>query len=150
MTAVNVSLMMPEQLHAAYAIHKAAVYRHWSFNTFEDCSHAPYCAYVATLEGSVIGYALLLLVADEATLMDIAIDKDHQRRGVGTALLKQVVTHSKEHNMASIWLEVRSGNKAALSLYSDFGFVTQEIRKGYYPTADGTEDAIIMRALLNP
>ena len=41
-----------------------------------------------------------------------------------------------------ITLEVRVGNKAAISLYEKYGFKSLGVRKGYYQ--DNNEDALIM------
>ncbi|MDU5730757.1 MAG: hypothetical protein E6Z80_17880 [Citrobacter freundii] len=43
-----------------------------------------------------------------------------------------------------LWLEVRASNAAAIALYESLGFNEATIRRNYYPTADGHEDAIIM------
>ena len=40
--------------------------------------------------------------------------------------------------------EVRASNVAAIALYESVGFNEATIRRNYYPTADGREDAIIM------
>lgn len=47
--------------------------------------------------------------------------------------------------MATLWLEVRASNAAAIALYESLGFNEATIRRNYYPTTDGREDAIIMR-----
>jgi ribosomal-protein-alanine N-acetyltransferase len=44
----------------------------------------------------------------------------------------------------TLWLEVRASNVAAIALYESLGFNEATIRRNYYPTADGREDAIIM------
>ena len=44
----------------------------------------------------------------------------------------------------TLWLEVRASNAAAIALYESLGFNEATIRRNYYPTADGHEDAIIM------
>jgi ribosomal-protein-alanine N-acetyltransferase len=44
-----------------------------------------------------------------------------------------------------MFLEVRPSNTPALALYQKAGFETIGRRKGYYPAADGREDALVMR-----
>ncbi|MEN1508294.1 ribosomal-protein-alanine N-acetyltransferase, partial [Pseudomonas aeruginosa] len=44
----------------------------------------------------------------------------------------------------TLWLEVRASNAAAIALYESLGFNEATIRRNYYPTTDGREDAIIM------
>lgn len=141
----------PQALQAAYHIHQQVVPQPWRFDTFIDCTTAPYCARVVLQEHRVIGYALLLMVVDEATLMDIGIAEDARGIGAGGHLLQAIIAHCKACHMASLWLEVRSSNQIARQLYSKAGFSIQEVRKGYYPATAHTpcEDAVIMTMSLN-
>jgi ribosomal-protein-alanine N-acetyltransferase len=45
-------------------------------------------------------------------------------------------------------LEVRPSNEAAIRLYQRYGFERIGVRRGYYPTEGGREDAIVMRISL--
>ncbi|WP_181898407.1 ribosomal protein S18-alanine N-acetyltransferase [Alteromonas aestuariivivens] len=138
----------PDEVHQAYQLHCEAVFRPWSKTTFEDCTTPPYELLVAESGETFIGYAVVLKVADEATLMDIAVLPQARGQGAGQKLLEALLSDCN-HSMASVWLEVRSGNLVAQRLYHRHGFVVQEVRKGYYPCADGTEDAVIMVKWLN-
>jgi len=44
----------------------------------------------------------------------------------------------------TLWLEVRASNAAAIALYEQLDFNEVSIRRNYYPTKDGKEDAIMM------
>ncbi|HBV40592.1 MAG TPA: ribosomal-protein-alanine N-acetyltransferase, partial [Erwinia sp.] len=44
----------------------------------------------------------------------------------------------------TLWLEVRASNHAAIALYQQLDFNEVSVRRNYYPTAEGKEDAIIM------
>ena len=50
----------------------------------------------------------------------------------------------EKRGVATLWLEVRASNAAAIALYESLGFNEATIRRNYYPTTDGREDAIIM------
>ena len=43
-----------------------------------------------------------------------------------------------------MFLEVRSGNLVALSLYESVGFSRIGLRRDYYPSLLGREDAVVM------
>jgi ribosomal-protein-alanine N-acetyltransferase len=43
-----------------------------------------------------------------------------------------------------LFLEVRPSNTHAIGLYESAGFNEFSVRKGYYPAANGREDAILM------
>lgn len=59
-------------------------------------------------------------------------------------LLEQVIDEVEKRGVATLWLEVRASNAAAIALYESLGFNEATIRRNYYPTADGREDALIM------
>lgn len=132
-------------LTSAYRIHETAQVAPWSFSTFEDCFSPPYYGVLAYDGGTVVGYAIVLEVLDEATLMDIAVDANARGKGIGQTLLGGVLATSVENKMAVIWLEVRQSNLAATALYQKNGFEHIETRKNYYPTPTGKENALIMR-----
>lgn len=91
--------------------------------------------------GSVVGFAGTMVVADEAHIMNIAVHPDFQRRGIGRHLLIHLLDAGRALGAAAATLEVRSRNRAAIDLYSEFGFRRAGRRPGYY--RDGA-DALIM------
>ena len=129
---------------AAHSIHCEAQYAPWSEATFLDCTTAPYECWVMLCDGQVIGFVILLVVLDEVTLMDIAISEELRGQGAGKRMLDFVINRCKQLNASSCFLEVRESNLAAHTLYVNSGFELLERRKGYYPTKDGREDALMM------
>jgi [ribosomal protein S18]-alanine N-acetyltransferase len=81
-------------------------------------------------------------VLDEAEVHTIAVDPDHRRRGVGGVLLAGLLEALAAREVATVHLEVRADNDAALALYAAHGFVRVGLRPAYY--ADGT-DALLLR-----
>ena len=81
---------------------------------------------------------------DEATLFNIAVAPEFQRKGLGRELLDALIVGLEEKGIVTLWLEVRDSNRAAIALYESLGFNEVSIRRNYYPTADGREDARIM------
>ena len=104
----------------------------WSLSVFEDCLTPPYFAFQLVSGESVLGYYIALLVADEVTLMDIAVDREQRGKGIGQRLLSHCLLLAKEAGATSCWLEVRASNVSAISLYEANGFKHIETRKGYY------------------
>ena len=78
-----------------------------------------------------------------ATLFNIAVDPDYQRQDWERAL-EHLIDELEKRGVATLWLEVRASNAAAIALYESLGFNEATIRRNYYPTTDGREDAIIM------
>lgn len=92
--------------------------------------------------GRLAGFALLRCF-DDAELIRIAVDTACRRQGIGEQLLDDLLREVRKREIHDIFLEVRSGNEAAIGLYTKAGFVSVGVRRGYY--SNPTEDAIIMR-----
>jgi ribosomal-protein-alanine N-acetyltransferase len=121
----------------------------WSRAIFERelAAHASRC-YLAAVrpalrEPVVIGYGGMQLQVDEAHITTLTVDGWARRRGIGSALLVELLREARACGAASATLEVRTDNTAARALYASFGFRPVGIRPRYY---DGREDALIMWA----
>jgi ribosomal-protein-alanine N-acetyltransferase len=97
---------------------------------------------VATLDGTVAGYAGMHHVLDEGYIANIAVGEAHRGRGVASALLDAFLTYARENQMTLLTLEVRPSNKAALALYAKYGFQEEGRRRDYY--RNPTEDALLL------
>jgi len=91
------------------------------------------------------GYILATIIADEAEIISIAVDPDHQGRGIAGDLLLQFMTHCRTFDVAVITLEVAADNLPALRLYRQHGFAEFGLRKGYYRHGNQKTDAIMMQ-----
>lgn len=116
----------------------------WSEQTFASNQGDRYLNLQLSVDGEMAAFAITQIVLDEATLFNIAVDPAFQRRGLGRALLEQVIDEVEKRGVVTLWLEVRASNVAAIALYESLGFNEATIRRNYYPTVDGREDAIIM------
>ena len=121
-----------EHIELAHAIHQEALVSPWKLSTFADCFTKPYYGVFAFENDKIVGYAIMLEVVDEATLMDIAVDSGARGKGVGRALVDFVIETSVKNAMREMWLEVRESNHTAIALYESSGFQHIETRKNYY------------------
>jgi ribosomal-protein-alanine N-acetyltransferase len=97
------------------------------------------------LDGAkIIGYALMMMVLDEAHLLNLSVAKAYQKQGLGRLLLEHMITIAKKHAAANMFLEVRPSNISAIALYENMGFNEMAVRRGYYPAHNGREDAVLM------
>lgn len=120
----------------------------WSRTNFADSLSAGYSSWIMQLDGEVAGYAVLMLVMDEAHLLNISIKSSLQGRGLGSLLLDHLCLKAAGFGATQMFLEVRSSNEAGLRLYDKWGFARIGRRKAYYPAEQGREDAIVMRRML--
>lgn len=120
----------------------------WSRAQFLDSLNEPYFATQFEQQDQVVGYYVGLVISVEATLMDIGVSKEQRGKGIGRELVKHFLRQCNKKQVQEAWLEVRVSNTSAINLYRDLGFEIIEQRKHYYPSADGREDALIMRLIL--
>jgi [ribosomal protein S18]-alanine N-acetyltransferase len=121
------------------------IYSHpWTRGNFNDSLKSGHQAWVMTQYDEIIGYAVMMMVLDEAHLLNISIAKTHQKQGLGRDLLAYMLSNAKEFGALNIFLEVRASNTSAIGLYESVGFVEMSVRRGYYPAIKGREDAILM------
>ncbi|MBQ1783883.1 MAG: ribosomal protein S18-alanine N-acetyltransferase [Gammaproteobacteria bacterium] len=109
-----------------------------------SCLGGRYFAMGAWRGERLLGFAIAETVMDEGTLIDLVVATDVRRSGIARRLLEALLQRWQQAGVVSVFLEVRAGNQAALQLYHDLGFNEIGLRRGYYPAADGREDAVQM------
>lgn len=97
---------------------------------------------VAVADNKVVGYMGLQIFSGEGYVTNIAVLPDFRRQGIARALISEQM----KNEMEFITLEVREGNKAAISLYEKEGFEQVGLRPKFY--SDPTEDAVIMTRIM--
>ena len=116
----------------------------WSVGNFVDSLASGYGAWICREEGAIIGYAVMMMVLDEAHLLNISVVAERQRGGFGSALLDFLMDQARAAGAVRMLLEVRPSNASGLGLYGRYGFSEIGRRRGYYPAHEGREDAIVM------
>lgn len=97
---------------------------------------------ILAVHGRIVGFAGIMLIADEAELLNIAVAPSFRGRKIGQALLEKMIALAKEKGIKRMLLEVRESNTSAMSLYCKNQFVKLGERKNYY--SHPRENAIIM------
>jgi ribosomal-protein-alanine N-acetyltransferase len=147
-TRLDFRPMQPADLDAVMAIEPVIYPYPWSRGNFSDSLAAGHSCWILEQNRCIVGYSVLMLVLDEAHLLNISIAAGHQGRGLGRALLAHMQDTARQHGAQQMFLEVRPSNTPALRLYESFGFNEMAIRRGYYPARGGREDAILMGMVL--
>jgi len=96
---------------------------------------------VYEVDGEIAGYICYWLIIGEMQILNLATSPKFRRSGIAAQLLEEVFKRYSSLELSSVWLEVRSGNLAAISLYQRYGFKLSGTRHAYY--RDG-EDALVM------
>jgi [ribosomal protein S18]-alanine N-acetyltransferase len=136
--------MTSADVDAVLAIEQTVQAYPWTRGNFIDALSRGYICSVDDAGGEIRGYAILMPVLQEAELLNICVAAGQQRKGLGRALLLEMLDMACARNIVRVFLEVRASNAAALALYRSAGFGEIGMRHGYYQNANGSEDAITM------
>lgn len=85
----------------------------------------------------VLGYLEIRLVDGVIDIMNLYVNEENRRHGIGTSLMQEVID-KEDYNR--IMLEVNENNNEALRIYTKLGFKEISMRDRYY----GEDSAIIM------
>ena len=138
-----IALMQPEHVEAVKALLDSC-FADGSWSVESICSELEKtdsrCT-VALEDGKAIGFLAFEQIADEGSIVEVAVSPDHRRRGIASALICEALQVCE--GLRTVFLEVREGNAPAVALYESLGFERIAVRRGYYDKPK--ENAIIMR-----
>ncbi len=117
----------------------------WSRGNFADSLAAGHSCWLMWSLGQPLAYAVMLIVLDEAHLLDISVDRAAQGKGVGRKMVDHLRQEARNNGATQLFLEVRPSNLRAIALYRNIGFEQIGRRRDYYPAVGGREDALVMR-----
>lgn len=150
MSAVGIRLATPADLEAIMALETSIfVTDAWSpalMRAELASRHSHYL--VVEQNGAVVAYAGLRAVqgAADADIQTIAVAPSARRRGLGRALMNDMIAEATRRGAHTLFLEVRADNPTAQTLYDSLGFEAIAVRPHYYQP-DGV-DAVVMRLAL--
>ncbi|WPC73621.1 ribosomal protein S18-alanine N-acetyltransferase [Vibrio porteresiae] len=148
--SVTFAALSERHLDAVWAIEQIAHSHPWKQSMIYDLKSRGQLHSVMLVDEKVVGYFYAQNIVGEVSLLNIAIDPTQQGKGYGRALANYFIELCEKANAESAWLEVRESNHRAISLYDDLGFHEIDRRINYYPTAKGSEDALIMSYMFLP
>lgn len=139
--------------HSLSQLEKAMAGRHWLWLAEEvpastgglNSEEGAMVSSVLPVETPVYGYLIASYGGGVADLLSIGVASGFQRRGIARQLLQSLLEQLPSQHVDELFLEVRRSNTSAIGLYHQCGLQQVGVRKGYYPAADGREDALVMR-----
>ena len=102
--------------------------------------------------GTITGFAIMEFGEERAHLVLLAVRPAHRRLGIGQRLLEWLLQSARTAGLASIHLELRSGNEAARRFYRAMGFYETVLVPGYYRGGEGRKEGALrmLRVLRAP
>ena len=152
-TTFSLRRFQPDDLERVMHINRVCLPENYATYFFMDLyERFPETFIVAEENGETVGYIMcrietglpdfgLLGIAKRGHVISIAVLPEHQRKGIGTALVKEAMAGMRVYKAKECYLEVRVSNAPGVKLYEKLGFEVSRVVHGYY--ADG-EDAYIM------
>jgi len=134
---------------ALAALHGTAFAEAWPADAFARLLAAPgTLALVARAEdGEPAGLVLCRYAGGEAEILTIAVCPGYRRRGIARGLV-DAASAAMPSDVGEMFIEVAESNHPGKALYDALGFELVGRRAGYYATAAGREDALVMRRTL--
>jgi [ribosomal protein S18]-alanine N-acetyltransferase len=102
--------------------------------------------------GAIAGFAIMEFGDERAHLVLLAVRPAHRRLGIGQRLLEWMLQSARVAGMASVHLELRTGNEAARQFYRAMAFYETVLVPGYYRGGEGRKEGAVkmLRVLRTP
>jgi [ribosomal protein S18]-alanine N-acetyltransferase len=115
----------------------------WSASALKEAleSHSKYFL-IANKGNNVAGFVLGRKTADEAEILNLALRPEYRRQGIGKTLVQTLLMNFEADAAATVFLEVRESNAAAINFYRALGFLPSGKRPSYYQNP--SEPALIL------
>jgi len=148
-TSFTIRLATSQDLDSIVESEKQAYHFPWSKKLLQSCLQEQYTVLIMENEVQVIGHMIFQKVLDEIHLHNVCIIPKNQAKGLGHQWLKHLNNYALKHKIKSIILEVRISNEAAKNLYLQHNYREIGLRKKYYKNGNQSEDALVMKAILD-
>ncbi len=137
--------MTSDDLEAVAALEASSYDFPWTRGIFADCLRVGYrCEVLEDRHGLLLGYCILAVALDEAHILNLCVHTEHRGQGLGGHILDHLLAVASKAGARRIYLEVRPSNLAALALYARRGFEKLGLRRAYYRSQQGREDAVVL------
>ena len=143
--SVKIVPMTADHLEELEKLERICFSRPWSRKMLAEELENQCAAFLVaedSVSGRVLGYAGLMVVADEGYITNVAVFPEYRRQGIAAQILQVFVQFAEANRLVFLTLEVRPSNAAAIALYQGFGFEEVGRRKNYYDLPK--EDALIL------
>ena len=141
--------MLFEDVPGVIDIEEANYTHPWTRGIFRDCIRVGYDCFVYEADGVIQAYGLISVAANEAHILNICVAPEHKGEGLGRKMLYKLLDTAETKHADSVFLEVRESNLVAIQLYEKEGFNRIGVRKNYYPSENGREDALVFAKAIN-
>jgi ribosomal-protein-alanine N-acetyltransferase len=141
---VHIRWMIRRDMPEVLAIEERSFEFPWSEDDFVRCLRQRNCiGMVAERDERVVGFMIYELHKNRLHILNFSVHDQFRRRGVGTQLIRKLISKLAPQRRNRILLEVRETNLGAQLFFRDLGFRAISLLRDFYE--DTTEDAYLMQ-----
>ncbi len=132
------------------AIHKECFPTYWNNEEFSDFFAVANTYAWLALSPEPAGMIVCRAQHEQADIITLAVLPAWRRQGIARLLLEKAMAHLASLGAERLFLDVKDGNSAAVSLYEAYGFSHVRRRRLYYRSRAGDyTDALVMSKKLS-
>ncbi len=141
---MEIESMKEAQVPQIAALERVCFSDPWSEKSILSELENPLSCWLVAMDGErLAGYVGSQTVLGETDMMNLAVDPDYRRKGLGKELILSLIEALRQRESRCLTLEVRDSNAPARALYEGLGFQEIGRRKNYY--RNPKEDALIYK-----
>ena len=144
----NISPMSIDDLMNVHNLEVESYDFPWTKEILRDCILYKYDAFTIYFNDLLVGYIISKISVPETHILNLTINSKFRKKGLGKSLIQLIINDSRIRGAEDIILEVRVNNINAISLYEKLDFKKVGIRKNYYESKGGREDAYVLQLKL--
>jgi [ribosomal protein S18]-alanine N-acetyltransferase len=149
---LNIRIATPADIPAIVKLERdSETASHWTdenYNSIFSSSSPQRLAIVMESQGAIEAFVVARVFGGEWEIESIVVASGRRQRGIGSALVREVINLASAATAETIFLEVRQSNFPARALYRKMGFAESGLRESYY--RDPQENAICYSFRLLP
>lgn len=141
---MEIKAMKEAQVPQIAALERVCFSDPWSEKSILSELENPLSCWLVAMDGErLAGYVGSQTVLGETDMMNLAVDPDYRRKGLGKGLILSLIEALRQRESRCLTLEVRDSNAPARALYEKLGFQEIGRRRNYY--RNPREDALIYK-----
>ncbi len=141
---MEIKAMKEAQVSQIAALERVCFSDPWSEKSILSELENPLSCWLVAMDGErLAGYVGSQTVLGETDMMNLAVDPDYRRKGLGKELILSLIEALRQRGSRCLTLEVRDSNAPARALYEGLGFQEIGRRRNYY--RNPREDALIYK-----
>ena len=125
-----------EDIYDVYRIASENLKERYTIDLIMDIYHQWKDGFFVAVSSDIVGFICGNKNEKTARILMLAVDRNHRRKGIGSALLNRFLMECRNENLMSVSLEVRTDNREAIEFYQKSKFQIISFVPHYYTNGD--------------